>query len=97
MRRFRGYTTGIRALVYDRNAAIVSSAYTDFPVYHPSQDRVEQDASEIWSAGLAMIQKALAGAQLQPEDVTAIGITNQRATTVMWNRETGEPISRAIV
>lgn len=90
-------TTGIRALIYDRDATILATAYTDFPVYHPSQDRVEQDALEIWEAGLAMVKKALADADIQPGEITALGITNQRATTVIWDRETGEPVSPAIV
>ena len=90
-------TTGIRALVYDENAQIVAQTYTEFPQYHPAPDRVEQDAGEIWDTTQQMITGALAEAGLQPGEVTAIGITNQRATTVMWNASTGEPVTRAIV
>ncbi len=90
-------TTGIRALIYDENAAILAQAYTEFPQYHPAPDRVEQEPSEIWDATQAMIRKALDAAELQPGEITAIGITNQRATTIVWHARTGEPIGRAIV
>lgn len=90
-------TTGIRALVYDESAQIVAQEYTEFPQYHPASDRVEQDAGEIWTATQQMIAGALAKASLEPADVTAIGITNQRATTVVWDAETGESVARAIV
>ena len=90
-------TTGIRALVYDGAGQALAAAYTEFPQYHPGADRVEHDASEIWDATQRMIRQALAEISLAPADVTAIGITNQRATTVLWDRETGEPVTRAIV
>ncbi|HMQ37842.1 MAG TPA: glycerol kinase GlpK [Micropruina sp.] len=90
-------TTGIRALVYDENAAILAQAYTEFPQYHPAPDRVEQEPAEIWAATQAMIAQALEAAGLPPGDVTAVGITNQRATTIVWHARTGEPIGRAIV
>ncbi len=90
-------TTGIRALIYDENAAILAQAYTEFPQYHPAPDRVEQEPSDIWDATQAMIRQALDAAELQPGEITAIGITNQRATTIVWHARTGEPIGRAIV
>ena len=90
-------TTGIRALVYDENTTILAQAYTEFPQYHPGPDRVEQDGNEIWEATRAMLSKALDSAGLQASDLTAIGITNQRATTVLWDTETGLPVTRAIV
>ena len=90
-------TTGIRALVYDETTRILAQAYTEFPNYHPAPDRVEQDAAEIWQTTEAMIGQALTSAGLDPGDVTAIGITNQRATTVLWDARTGEPATRAIV
>ncbi|MDY7077560.1 MAG: glycerol kinase [Chloroflexota bacterium] len=90
-------TTGTRALVFDRNSEIKAQAYTEFTQYHPAPDRVEHDAEEIWSATQAMVKHALAEAGLKPTDVAAIGITNQRATSVVWNRATGKPITPAIV
>lgn len=90
-------TTGIRALIFDDASRVVAQAYTEFPQYHPAPDRVEQDANEIWAAARRMIEAALAQAGLAPGDVTAVGITNQRATTVVWDRRDGEPITRAIV
>lgn len=90
-------TTGIRALIYDENARAIARAYSEFPQYHPTLDRVEQDANEIWLTTCSVISEALELAQLAPGEVTAVGITNQRATTVLWDRETGEPVARAIV
>jgi glycerol kinase len=90
-------TTGIRALIYDEAATIHATAYTEFPQYHPAADRVEQDAEEIWTATRSMIDEALATAGLTPGDITCIGLTNQRATTVLWDRATGDAVTRAIV
>ncbi|MYW96081.1 glycerol kinase GlpK [Amycolatopsis rubida] len=90
-------TTGIRALVYDEQARIVAQAYTEFPQYHPGPDRVEQDAMEIWDATRRMVAQALGNSGTAAAEITAVGITNQRATTVIWDRETGLPITRAIV
>lgn len=90
-------TTGTRALIVDRNSEIKAQAYTEFTQHHPGPDRVEHDAGEIWEATRAMIDKALSEAELEPGDIAAIGITNQRATTTVWDRGTGEPIHRSIV
>ncbi len=90
-------TTGTRCLIVGRGSEIVAQAYTEFTQYHPAPDRVEHDAEEIWQATVAMAKKALAGAGLTAADIAAIGITNQRATTVVWDRATGVPVSRAIV
>jgi len=90
-------TTGTRALVVDQNSQIKAQAYTEFTQYHPAPDRVEHDAEEIWDATLMMIKKALNEAGLAAKDIVAIGITNQRATTVVWDRKTGKPIHRALV
>ncbi len=90
-------TTGTRALIFDEKSAVLSQSYTEFPQYHPGPNRVEQDAQEIWSATKAMIDQSLQDAGLSAQDITSIGITNQRATTVVWDRQTGKPISQAIV
>jgi glycerol kinase len=90
-------TTGTRALIVDHNSTIKAQAYTEFTQYHPAADRVEHDAEEIWQATQKMMQQALDAAGLKPADIAALGITNQRATTVVWDRKTGKPILPAIV
>ncbi|WP_035478202.1 FGGY family carbohydrate kinase [Aliagarivorans taiwanensis] len=90
-------TTGIRVLIYNERNHILAQAYTEFPNYHPAEDRVEQDANEIWAATQQMMDKALDFLSLRLNDMSCIGITNQRATTVIWDKATGEPVSRAIV
>lgn len=90
-------TTGTRALIVDQDSNIRSQAYTEFEQFHPATDRIEHDAEEIWTKTVAMARQALTTADLQPTDIAAIGITNQRATTVVWDRQTGKPVTRAIV
>jgi len=90
-------TTGTRALVIDHDSQVLGQSYTEFTQFHPGADRVEHDAEEIWQATRRMMRGALRRAGLAPGDITAIGITNQRATTVVWDRSTGEPITPAIV
>jgi len=90
-------TTGTRALIIDKNSEVKGQAYSEFTQYNPMPNRVEHDAEEIWAASNAMIKKALEEARLKPGDIAAIGITNQRATTVVWDRSTGKPITPAIV
>ena len=90
-------TTGIRSLVIDRGSRAVGTAYTEFPQYHPGPDRVEQDPEEIWEATRRMISGALEDAKAAAGDIAAVGITNQRATTVVWDRATGDAVAPAIV
>ena len=90
-------TTGTRALIIDRMSTIKGQAYTEFTQYNPAPDRVEHDAEEIWSSTLKMINSALKNGGLSIGDIAAIGITNQRATTVVWDKATGKPITPAIV
>ena len=90
-------TTGTRALVIDQDSQIKAQAYTEFEQHHPAPDRVEHDAMEIWEASVKMIKQALAEGGIAPTDLAAVGITNQRATTVAWDKATGHPVSRAIV
>jgi glycerol kinase len=90
-------TTGTRAMIVDRQSRIKGQAYREFTQHHPAANRVEHDPEEIWQGTLAMIGQALADSGLAFGDVAAIGITNQRATTVVWDRETGSPITPAIV
>jgi glycerol kinase len=90
-------TTGTRALIVNRMSRICGQAYTEFTQYNPAPDRVEHDAEEIWKATRRMIVAALQEGGLSIEEIAAIGITNQRATTVVWDRATGKPITPAIV
>lgn len=90
-------TTGTKVIIFDRAANIVSSAYSEFTQYFPQPGWVEHDAMEIWDVTLKVIAEALKKGNLAPSDLAAIGITNQRETTVFWDKETGEPACRAIV
>jgi glycerol kinase len=90
-------TTSSRAIIFDRAGAIKSVAQREFKQYYPRPGWVEHDANEIWSSQAGVVAEAAAKAGLSGEDLAAIGITNQRETTVVWERETGEPICPAIV
>jgi glycerol kinase len=90
-------TSSSRSIVFDGAGRIVAMAQREFRQIYPEPGRVEHDANEIWATQLATAREALAQAGLTGRDITAIGITNQRETTVVWNRRTGEPIHHAIV
>ncbi|HVM33281.1 MAG TPA: glycerol kinase GlpK [bacterium] len=90
-------TTGTRTYLFDRAGKVAGSAYQEFTQYFPQPGWVEHDASEIWQTVEATGQKALKAAGVKPSSVAAVGITNQRETTVLWDRGTGKPIHRAIV
>jgi glycerol kinase len=90
-------TTSARAIVFDKDGGIRAVAQREFRQLFPQPGWVEHDAEEIWSTQLRVAGEALGKANLQPRDVAAIGITNQRETTVIWDRETGRPIHHAIV
>jgi glycerol kinase len=89
-------TTGTRALVVDVASRVVGSACTEFAQHHPGPDRVEHDAEEIWSATRQVIGQALEQSDLAADRLAAVGITNQRATTVVWDRVTGEAITQLV-
>lgn len=90
-------TTGTRALVFDGTGAIRSRAYSEFTQYHPGADRVEHDPEEIWQLTSSRITEALHLDDTEPAGLSAVGITNQRATTVLWDRTTGKAVAPAIV
>ncbi len=90
-------TTSSRSLLFDATGRIVALAQREFTQHFPRPGWVEHDAGEIWTSQLTTIRDALHAAQATPRDVVAIGITNQRETTVVWDRATGEPIAPAIV
>ncbi|MDQ7821181.1 MAG: glycerol kinase GlpK [Candidatus Eremiobacteraeota bacterium] len=90
-------TTSSRAIVFDGNALPVASAQKEFTQIFPKPGWVEHNAEEIWSTQLGVAAEAVAQAGIEPRDIAAIGITNQRETTVIWDKETGKPIHNAIV
>ncbi|SFN79523.1 glycerol kinase [Chitinophaga sp. YR627] len=90
-------TTSSRAIIFDKAGSIVAIAQKEFRQIFPSPGWVEHDANEIWSSQLGVAAEAVAKAGLRGTDIAAIGITNQRETTVVWDRHTGKPIHNAIV
>ena len=90
-------TTSSRCIIYDKKGSIVSVAQKEFTQIYPKAGWVEHDAMEIWSTQMGVAQEALLKINCTHDDIEAIGITNQRETTVVWDRETGVPIYNAIV
>jgi glycerol kinase len=90
-------TTSSRAIVFDRKGGIVAMAQKEFTQIYPQPGWVEHDANEIWSTQVGVAAEAILKANLHATDVQAIGITNQRETTVVWDRRTGEALGNAIV
>ena len=90
-------TTSSRAIVFDRSGRAVGSAQQEFPQVFPSPGHVEHDPEAIWDSQLATARQALANAKLTAADIAAIGVTNQRETTILWDRDTGRPVANAIV
>ena len=90
-------TTSSRALLFDRMGTSVGLSQHEFTQHFPKESWVEHDAKEIWKTQLQAIREAIENANISPKQIHAMGITNQRETTVVWNRATGEPVHHAIV
>lgn len=90
-------TTSSRCIIYDKRGNIVSEAQSEFKQYFPREGWVEHDAMEIWSTQMGVAQEALLKKNLTYREIEAIGITNQRETTVVWDKNTGTPVCPAIV
>src|SRR2546429_337714 len=90
-------TTSSRAMVFDHSGSVVASAQKEFRQIFPKPGWVEHDATEIWATQLHTATEALAKVRLTALDIAGVGITNQRETTVVWNRDTGAPVHHAIV
>ncbi len=90
-------TTSSRTMIFDQQGNIIASAQKEFTQHFPQPGWVEHDADEIWSTQSGTMAEALAGAGLSYKEIAAIGITNQRETTVVWDRKTGKPLYHAIV
>ncbi|MBU1176126.1 MAG: glycerol kinase GlpK, partial [Alphaproteobacteria bacterium] len=90
-------TTSSRAIVYDSRLRPIASAQQEFTQYFPAPGWVEHDPEEIWQSVLSCCRSAIAKAGIDAADIAGIGITNQRETTLIWDRQTGKPLGRAIV
>jgi len=90
-------TTGSTVLVFDRQGRVVGRAYSEFRQHYPRPGWVEHDPEEIWRVTLRVLRQACRRARVRARDIVALGITNQRETTVLWDRATGKPVERAIV
>ena len=90
-------TTSTRAIVFDQTLAPISSAQMEFRQIYPGPGWVEHDPEDLWHTVVRTVQSAIGKAKIQPRQVAAIGITNQRETTLIWDRKTGTPIHNAIV
>lgn len=90
-------TTSSRAIVFGHDGRVVSQAQREFPQILPSPGHVEHDPEAIWDSQLQVARQALTDANLTARDIAALGVTNQRETTILWDRHTGKPVAHAIV
>ena len=90
-------TTSSRCILFDNAGTFVSMAQREFTQYFPNPGWVEHDAVEIWSTQIAVVTESMAKVSVSPDEIAAIGITNQRETTIVWDKHTGEPVCNAIV
>src|ERR1700756_5273998 len=89
-------TTSCRAVIFDESGTVCGLIQKEFKQHFPQPGWVEHDANEIWATQSGVAAEAMAKAKIKSRDIAAIGITNQRETAVVWNRETGEPVGHAI-
>ena len=90
-------TTSSRAIIFDEHGHVHATAQQEIKIHTPRSGWVEQDALEIWTTQIGVVQQAMASARLLAKDIQAIGLTNQRETTVVWDKRTGHPLASAIV
>ncbi|MBW3098568.1 glycerol kinase GlpK [Pseudohoeflea coraliihabitans] len=90
-------TTSSRSIIFDETLGVTASDQREFTQHFPASGMVEHDAEDIWDSVVATARNAIGKAQIEPASIAGIGITNQRETTVVWDRKTGKPIHRAIV
>ena len=90
-------TTSSRAMIFNKEGNIVALAQKEFTQYYPQPGWVEHNAKEIWSSQATVLAEAVLKAGINVNDIAAIGITNQRETTIVWDKETGVPVYNAIV
>ncbi|PSQ11041.1 glycerol kinase, partial [Halobacteriales archaeon QS_5_70_15] len=90
-------TTGTRFIIFDHGGHVVANAYEKHEQIYPEPGLVEHDAAEIWEAVERVIERGLSASGIDADRLEAIGIANQRETTVVWDAETGDPIYNALV
>ena len=90
-------TTSSRAIIFDRDARICAVSQQEFKQIYPKSGWVEHDPQDILGSVMAVVAEALVRADITAEDIDAIGITNQRETTLVWDKKTGKPVCNAIV
>ncbi|WP_104499285.1 glycerol kinase GlpK [Acinetobacter indicus] len=90
-------TTSSRAIIFNEHGQVQASAQRETQINTPQSGWVEQDAQEIWSSQMAVVQQALASARILAKDIQAIGLTNQRETTIVWDKRNGQPLAPAII
>lgn len=90
-------TTSARSILFDHNGMVIATAQKEFPQYYPKEGWVEQDALELYAAQVETMLDVIRTSGIEPSEIAAIGITNQRETVVVWDKETGKPICPAIV
>jgi len=90
-------TTSSRSIIFDKNGNVVSVSQKELTQLYPKPGWVEQDPVEIWETQMFTMRQVITNSQISPKNIKAIGITNQRETTVLWDKQTGKPISNAIV
>ena len=90
-------TTSARAILFDKKANCVAMAQHEFAQYYPHAGWVEQDPMEIYASQYAALTECIAKSGIAPEEIAAVGITNQRETVVAWDKTTGKPVYNAIV
>jgi glycerol kinase len=90
-------TTGTKVIVVDHEGSIRGEAYAEISQHYPKPGWVEHEAEEIWSLFLELVEEAIDDSEIETSEIVGIGITNQRETTVIWDRKSGEPVSNAIV
>jgi len=90
-------TTSSRAILFKQSGDIVSKSQKEINMIYQQDDYVEQDAYDIWTSVLTCMADCLLKAKVMPDEIASIGITNQRETTILWDRRTGLPVYKAIV
>ena len=90
-------TTSSRAVIFDKQQRVVGISQKEYPIFYPQSGWVEQDPMDIYASQYSVLTEVLAKLDIRPQEIAALGITNQRETTIVWNRHTGEPIYNAIV
>ena len=90
-------TTSSRTIIFDKEGNIVSQSQREIPMIYEHENYVEQNAYDIWGTVLSTLAESMLHAEISPDEIASIGITNQRETTILWDKRDGKPIYKAIV